>query len=206
MRRIQSLFLILCMLSACFNLFAQEDAEIGEETPPEADSVWITDPYGRGDRTFTIQVGALFPTYFTGSGIENRHGLSIMGGTGALSFNYFLTPHIFAGAELAGMFTGTRGGNMLYIIPFGGRIGYQFVIRRFEIPVSLMAGAAYERYLGKGYLGPILKPGFSVFWRYNPDWSFGLNTMWWFIPQWPKNGNNAIGNFLELTFSVRHHF
>jgi hypothetical protein len=139
------------------------------------------------------------------SGIENnQHGLSV-GGFGSLAFNYFVTPKVFLGGELSGMFSATRGGNMLYLIPFGFRVGYQFLYRRFEFPVSLMIGAASQRYLEKGYFGPILKPGASVFWRYNPEWSFGLNSVWWFVPQWPRNGNNSFGNFLELTLSARYH-
>jgi hypothetical protein len=69
-----------------------------------------------------------------------------------------------------------------------------------------MVGLAPQRYLEKGYFGLILKPGASIFWRFNPEWSFGFNTFWWFVPQWPKNGNNSIGNFVELTLSARYHF
>ena len=104
------------------------------------------------------------------------------------------------------MFSSTRGGNMVYIIPFGAKVGYQFVFRRFEFPLSLFVGAAPQKYLEKGYFGLVMKPGASVYWRYNPEWSFGLNGVWWFVPQWPKNGYDVYGNFLELTLSARYHF
>jgi len=110
------------------------------------------------------------------------------------------------GAELGGMFASTRAGNMLYIVPFGARFGYQFVIKRFEFPLSVMIGAAPQKYLSNGYIGLVVKPGASVFWRFNPDWSFGLNGVWWFVPEWPKNGYNVNGNFMELTMSARYHF
>ena len=201
MQRAWSLFLILFLLSFGQSLYAQEE----EEDPPESDWIDIvTAPYAQGDRCFLVSLGIIIPLYF--SGIEdNQHGLSV-GGFGSLSFNYFLTSNIFLGAEISGMFSGTRAGNMLYIIPFGARIGYQFYYRRFEVPVSLMIGGASQRYLEKSYFGPILKPGVSAFWRYNPDWSFGMNAVAWVVPQWPKNGNNSIGNFLELTLSARYHF
>jgi len=201
MQRAWSLFLILFLLSFGQSLYAQEE----EEDPPESDWIDIvTAPYAQGDRSFLVSLGIIIPLYF--SGIEdNQHGLSV-GGFGSLSFNYFLTSNIFLGAEISGMFSGTRAGNMLYIIPFGARIGYQFYYRRFEVPVSLMIGGASQRYLEKSYFGPILKPGVSAFWRYNPDWSFGMNAVAWVVPQWPKNGNNSIGNFLELTLSARYHF
>jgi hypothetical protein len=99
---------------------------------------------------------------------------------------------------------------MLYMIPFGLRVGYQFVVNRFEFPLSLMVGAAPQRKLEEGYFGPILKPGASAFWRFNADWSFGLNAAWWFVPQWPKPESgvrhSVYGNFLELTLSARYHF
>ena len=202
-QRACSLFFMIILLLWGQNLFAQE------ETPPEdeSDPAWneaITSPYDFGDRTFVISLGVLFPTFFGGAVENNQHGLGL-GGTGSLAFNYFLSSNVFIGAELAGSFSGTRGGNMLYIVPFGVRAGYQFVLNRFEFPVSLMVGGAAQSYIGQGFFGPILKPSASAFWRFNPDWSFGLNGAWWFIPQWPRNGHNVYGNFIELTLSARFH-
>lgn len=203
MQKIPFLGFILFLLFLGQSLFAQD---------PEDDfpsSIWgdiAASPYAAGDRNFVITMGVLFPTLFLGNYIENNdHGLRL-GGTGSLSFNYFLTPNIFVGGELAGSFIGTRGRNMLYIVPFGARIGYQLVINRLEFPVSLMIGGASQRYLGRGFFGPIVKPSASAFWRLNPDWSFGINGAWWFVPQWPRNRHDVYGNFFELTFSARYHF
>ena len=207
MSRTWSLILLLLLFFTGY-LLAQEEPPSDErpESPP-IDSEWIdyqTTVYTRGDKTFTITLGLIIPTYFSGIA-EEGHGLSL-GGTGCLAFSYFLSPHIYFGGELSGMFAGTRGGNMLYIIPFGLRIGYQFILGRFEFPVSFMIGAAPQKYLEEGYFGLILKPGASAFFRFNPEWSFGLNAIWWFLPQWPKNGQDAYGNFLEVTLSARYHF
>ena len=213
MPKARPLFLVFFLLFFGIGLFAQED-DPPEEQPivPPMESEWIeinTSPYSRGDKTFVISLGILFPTFFTGIDEDMGHGLSL-GGTGTLAFNYFLTSHFFLGGELSGMFAGTRGKNMLYIVPFGIRVGYQFVFRRFEFPISLMFGAAPQRYLEDGYFWIILKPSVSAYWRFNPDWSFGLNGVWWFVPQWPKHQDgvkyNAIGNFMELTLSARYHF
>jgi hypothetical protein len=188
-------------------LFAQE-SDAPEDEPVESlpeeewDEIMIAE-YSPGDRNFTVSMGAIIPIFF--AGIEsNQHGLSV-GAFGSLVFNFFITPRIFVGGELSGMFSGTRGGNMLYIVPFGVRVGYQFSYRRFEFPVSLMIGGAAQKYMEKGYFGPIAKPGASIYWRYNPEWSFGVNGVWWFVPQWPKNAHNSLGNFLELTLSARYH-
>ena len=207
MQRTLSLLLLLFLFFCGTSLFAQDSTE---EDPDDSytETEWIDidyAPYSPGDRTFNISMGLIFPVYFTG--IEkNQHGLSL-GGFGALGVNYFLTSNIFIGGELSGMFSGTRGGNMLYMIPFGAKFGYQFYFKRFEFPVSVMLGCATQQYLGnKSYFGFIVKPGASVFWRYNPEWSFGANAVYWLVPQWPKNGNDVIGNFAELTLSARYHF
>jgi len=203
-------FLILFLLFSVPGLFAQEEQDPPE--PPPFEIEWFDDAtlYTRGDRTFTISLGMIFPTYFGGAVENNRHNLS-PGGTGSLAFNFFLSPHIFIGGELAGMFAATRGRNMLYIIPFGLRLGYQFVFRRFEFPISVMVGGAPQMYLEDRYFGLIVKPGVAAFWRFNQDWSFGLNATWWFLPQWPRTQHGvshdpAFANFFVATLSARYHF
>jgi hypothetical protein len=204
-----SIFLILFLVLQ-INVFAQEEEE-PEDEPPYIDSEWSDyEPsvYGPGDKTFSMTLGIIFPLFFSGDVVgDSKIGLNL-GGTGTLAFNYFLTSNIFIGGELSGMFAGTRGKNMLFIIPFGLRIGYQFVFNRFEFPLSLMVGAANQIHSDNRYFGFILKPGASVFWRFNPDWSFGLNGVWWIIPQRPKDEYeaNSTGNLMELTLSARYHF
>ena len=177
----------------------EEDEENYEEYNPSLYSKW--------DKTFSINAGAVFPIYFSGGGIKNNdHGIKKAGGTGALAFSIFLTPRIFIGGEINGLFIGTRGGSMLYVIPMGLRVGYQFVIRRFEIPISFMIGGAPQIYLEENLFGLFMKAGAALYWRFNPDWSFGLNTNWWIVPQIPKSGGTVIGNFFELTLSARYHF
>jgi hypothetical protein len=68
-----------------------------------------------------------------------------------------------------------------------------------------MIGIAPQTYLKENYLGLFLKPQASAFWRLNPDWYFGLNTGWWWVPEWPADGKDRYGNFFELTLSARYH-
>jgi len=207
MRRTWSILFILFLFFCGLSLYAQGGA-YQEEDPddpfPETgfDEI-MTAEYSPGDKNFTVSAGVVIPLFFTGID-NNQHGISV-GGVGSLAFNYFVTQRFFVGGEISGMFASTRGGNMLYIVPLGFRMGYQFSYQRFEFPVSLMIGIAPEQYLEKDYLGPIFKPSFSAFWRYSPDWSFGVNGAWWLVPQWPENGNNSFGNFFELTLSARYH-
>jgi hypothetical protein len=211
MQRICILLLILTLAGVPL-LWSQED---GDEDPggsppaPPIESDWdafTPDLYARGDKTFVISLGILIPTAFTGSGMDgDAHNIKL-GGTGSLAFNYFLGAHLFVGGELGGMFAATLGENMLFIVPFGAHVGYQFVAGRFEFPLAIMIGASPAKYLDQGYFGLIIKPEASAFFRFNSDWSFGLNTNWWMVPQWPKNGENVFGNFLEITLSARYHF
>ena len=185
------------------------------EAPPPIISEWIFDndnAYRRGDRTFLITFGFMFPTVFGGAVENNNHNMKT-GGSGTLAFNQFLTSNIFVGGELSGMFASTVGKNTYTVLPaYGLKLGYQFVLWRFEFPLSFFVGAGHQRRrpLEDAYYGPIFKPSASVFWRFNQEWSFGLNTVWWLIPQWPaeREGfkHNVYGNFLELTLSARFHF
>ena len=200
---------LLILLFIFSPMFAQENPGEGSP-PPESD--WFDQEYhiySRGDNAFNISIGVIFPTIFSGADGRLDMGLSL-GGVGSLAYDYHLFPNLFVGAEANVMFAFTRGGNSLFIIPFGARIGYQFVYRNLEFPISLMAGFAPQLYNGENYFGLFLKPRASFFWRFNPDWSFGLNTAWWFVPQWARDSNrvsqNVYGNFLELTLAARYHF
>jgi hypothetical protein len=211
--KIRVLLFIGIFTALLFPLVAQEEDnedEGGEDIPIESDwSILTPDLYARGDQTFTITLGVLFPTVFSGDGelVGDLHDKIKIGGTGSLSYNYFLSPHLFVGGEVGGMFAGTLGKNMVFVIPMGVRVGYQFVLGRFEIPLALMVGGAPQKYLDEGYFGFFMKPSASVFFRFNTDWSFGLNNAWWWVPQWTsKSVENVHANFYELTLSARYHF
>ncbi|MDR1908674.1 MAG: hypothetical protein LBQ35_02035 [Spirochaetaceae bacterium] len=197
----------LLLLAAPFLLAAQEQSP--GEIPVEPD--WIEEDLGlyvRGDKIFSMSLGVLFPTLFLNERGGGYTGNINLGGTGSLGFFYFFTGHWFLGGEVQGMFASTLGENMLYIIPIGVRGGYQFYLGPFEFPLSLMIGMAPMTHLATNYLGLFLKPEVSAFWRFNSSWSFGVNTGWWFVPQWPKGqpARDRYANFLELTLSARYHF
>jgi hypothetical protein len=216
LRRGLSFLVIPFLFMSVFPGFAQEEGGGDTERPP-IESDWGAarfDLYAAGDKTFTIAIGVSLPMLFLNNRGESYAtsypvGNINIGGTGSLSFNYFLSSHLFLGGELQFMFAGTLGGNMLYLVPMGARVGWQFIAGRFEFPLSFMAGIAPQSHGGNaGYFGLILKPQGAAFWRFNSEWSFGLNAGWWFIPQWPKAGPeyNRYGNFVELTLAARYHF
>ncbi|QQO11381.1 hypothetical protein JFL75_11325 [Breznakiella homolactica] len=210
MRRAASLFLTLLFLATTLPVFAQESDSPGSDDdsgPLESDwSVVQTPMYNRGDQIFGISLGIILPLFFVGDSGTLDNNVSL-GGTGTLSYDYFFSSRFAVGGEISGMFSSTLGENMLYIVPIGIRATYQFTLYSFEFPLTLAAGVAPQKYLDRGYFGMYIKPSAGVFWRFNSDWSFGLNTTWWYVPQWTSNKEeNVHGNFLTITVGARYHF
>jgi hypothetical protein len=205
------LFLAALSVVLLFPLAAQDS---GEDEDPGADSPelpiesdWpevMPDLYSRGDKIFALSAGFILPMVFVHENGGVKDGNIGLGGSGSLAYAYFFDSHLFLGGELGGMFAPTKAENALFIVPMGLRLGYQFILGRFEFPLSLLVGFAPQTYLEKNYFGFFVKPLASAFWRFNPDWSFGLNAAWWWVPQWGER--TVHGNFLELTLSARYHF
>ncbi|GHU46690.1 hypothetical protein FACS1894200_00760 [Spirochaetia bacterium] len=204
--------LFVLLIGVVCPVLGQEEWDEDEEPPPTEESPqvdwddYMSTFYAPGDQTFFINLGITIPTVFYGKEGKLDHNLTL-GGTGFLAYQYYNTAHVFIGGEIGGMFCGTKAGNMLFMVPMGLRLGYQFVVGRFEFPVSLLGGAIFQKYLEKNFFGLFVKPMASVFYRFSPDWSFGLNAAWWFVPEWTGNKDeNVYGNFLELTLSAAYHF
>jgi hypothetical protein len=206
MQKAKSFLLLLFILGVVFPLAAQEEEDPETEIPEIIWDTYVPDRYRAGDKHLNISLGTIFPTFFVGTNIvDNKHNINIVGGMGSLAFSYFFTPNWFFGGELRGMFAPTGGKNMLFIVTIGPYIGYQFTAGRFEFPIRLMTGIAPQTYAGNEYLGWVINPGASIFYRFNPEWSFGLNFQWWMLPQWPKNNKDVFANFLETSLSIRYH-
>ncbi|GHV61163.1 hypothetical protein AGMMS49587_04580 [Spirochaetia bacterium] len=214
MQRAWAFLCILFLAVWTVPIHAQEEGEepdYNEDIPIESDwGGYAPGLYSRGDQIFMMSAGVTIPMVFRG---KSRNvlfagvGQIKVGGTGSLSYSYFLNSHIFVGAEIQGMFASTRGKDMLYVVPITARVGYQFVIKRFEFPLALGLGFAPQKLLDFNYAGFFLKSTASAFFRFNADWSFGLNTAWWWIPQTPKDRSKSVyGNFFEATLSARYHF
>lgn len=195
-----------------------EDGEaINSGTPLQSD--WTGEQYSlyaRGDRIFAITLGTLFPLFFSDSNYDKLpNKLSPVGGTGSLSFFYFVTPHVFVGAEVQGSFSQTIGENFLFLVPINARAGYQFILKRFEFPLSFGVGGVTHNYRGRDLYGFFAKGEAAAFFRFNSDWSFGLNGAFWWCPEWGTQNpdtkvktpeSDAYGHFFELTVSARYHF
>jgi len=210
------LFLFIIFSGVSFSIFAQgyDDDNSSDDIIFETDwDGYFPELYSRGDQTFSISLGVIFPLFFLNNGSMMDHNFSPpVGGTGSLAYTHFLSPNFFLGGEIGIMFNSTLGNNTVFFIPIGLRTGWQFIFKRLEIPLTITAGVVPQTYLDYEYAGFFLRGGISFFYRFSPEWSFGLNSDWNWFPQWPKEkgerirSKNVDSNILGLTISGRYHF
>jgi hypothetical protein len=204
MQKVGTILLIL-LLALPVLLFAQED------TDPDVEPDWgdyTNALYSKGDQTFMVSLGVVFPTIWLNDGNVISHNITPpVGGTGTLALNYYLSSLFFIGGEIGGMFFTTLDNSNLYTISLGIRGGIQFNVWKIEIPISLSVGMSWQTYLNTGYYGFYLKGGLAAYFRATNDWSFGLSSNWIWLPEWTNESRKNIdGNFVDLTLSARYHF
>ncbi|MDR2553456.1 MAG: hypothetical protein LBD31_09890 [Treponema sp.] len=218
--RLLRFWLVLIFLAgpAAFSLPAQEspDQEESEDegrVPIESDWSGVSTLYSRGDQIFSIGLGLAKALFYADQEKGYLESNMNLGGMGALGYSSFLGPHLFWGLELGGMFASTLGENMYYIVPMGFRIGTQFVYRSFEFPLSFMVGMAPQSHQKISYLGLFAKPSAGIFFRFHSEWSLGLSSSFWWVPQWTRKEReehsgfvNVHGFFLEFSLGIRYHF
>jgi hypothetical protein len=192
-----------------------EDPNYREGIPIESDwDGYVAELYSRGDQTIIISLGVNLPVFFIKNGEKIPHHIDPpVGGTLTLGYNYFFGAHYFLGGGVSFYFDHTVGQNTVFFIPIGLRTGWQFVLRRFEFPLDVTGGVIFHRYLNYSYTGFFLKAGASAYFRFSPDWSFGLSTDWSWFPQRPENekgqkdpGKNIDAHITCITLSARYHF
>jgi hypothetical protein len=198
--------IILLLLVGLSPLFAQEDSD-----DPSVEIDWddyVSDLYTRGDQTFILSLGVALPVVFLNNGDVIDHKFTPpVGGTGSLSYNYYFSSNLFAGAEIRGMFLFTISGGTFFSPQVGVRAGYQFNVWRLEFPLALSLGLAWHTYLSQAYCGLYIMGSAAAFFRVNPEWSFGLTINWGWLPEWPENkAENVDGNILDIMISARYHF
>lgn len=190
------------------SVMAQEDGTL--PTSPEEGAVVET--YSLGDQLLTINLGLFTPLFFASAEAGVQGANLTIGAVGSLRWSSYLNNNFSVGGEVGGSFSFTPNGRALYILPITARGTYYFRSYPWEFPLSLQAGMSISRLEEQTKIDPILKPGASVYWNYNADWAFGLNAVYWWIPQiytgnsGPPASDTRFGNFLELTLSALYHF
>jgi hypothetical protein len=207
--RIPTLIAILALLLCpVAGLVAQQepDSPPEDEQEPEPDFV---PTYTLGDQTLVINMGLFIPLFFGGGPDGVAPTNLTLGGVGSLQWNSYLNNNMTLGGELGGEFSFTPNRRALFMVPLTVRYSYILRAYPFEFPLFIGAGVNFSRLEEQIKVDPIVKPGASVVWNMNPDWAFGLNVAYWFVPQWYRGGladDSRYGNFLETTLSAIYHF
>ena len=128
-----------------------------------------------------------------------------VGGSGTLGYMLFLNSNFALGGDASFAYMTTLGKNIFTCIPLMVKAMYQFTFHKFEFPITLGIGGAFENYLGDSYFGLIIKPELGAFYRHSPDWSFGENIGWNMMPQWTKD-SSYFGVIMDIGVTARYHF
>lgn len=171
------------------------------------------DIYSLGDQIFSINAGTILPLFIFGSDIETVGGFSklTVGASGSLRWGAFINNEMTLGVDLGGMFAFTKLERVLIMLPVSGMYTYAIRFYPFEVILQAGLGVNFTKMEDDLYIGPILKPGASFYWNYSGEWSFGLQTEYWFVPEIYFGTNvpvehTAFGNFLGITLTVLYHF
>ncbi len=204
--KVVAMLLTLMLLAVGGVVTAQEGG--GGDQQPEGQAAPIS-VYSLGSQTISISAGVLIPLFYqTFQGqVVGTTNLSL-GGMGSLQYGLHLDNHWLLGLEVGGSFNHSIRDNFLYMVPISLKGEYIFHLFPFEFPVYLGAGMAILKYRDQAHINLILKPGFSTVWKYNTEWGFGLNLVYWWVPQpWPKDpAKSRMGNFLELSLTAQYNF
>jgi hypothetical protein len=175
-----------------------------EEEKPAPVSV-----YSMGQQSFALSLGLFIPLFFMDfdGAIPDSTNLKL-GGFGSLQWGIHLNNHWLVGAELGGIFSKSLQENFMYMLAITAKGMYIFHAFPFEFPVFLGAGMDIIKYGAQSHLDFILKPGFATIWKYNVNWGFGLNVIYWWVPQpWPAEPSKGLmGNFLEVSLTAQYSF
>ncbi|MFP4385323.1 MAG: TP0733 family outer membrane beta-barrel protein [Spirochaetia bacterium] len=203
MRR--SIITVLLLACICFTIQSQSENE------NENEDEMIIETYSLGDQVLTINLGPIIPLFFQALDGSVEPTNLTLGGGGSIHWGSFVNNRWTIGLEAGGMFAFSPNNRTLFMLPVTGKLSYYLRSFPFEIPLSLGIGMNMTRLSGNFHVEPIVKPAVSVFWKYNAEWSFGANFVYWWIPQIylinpPPKDHSRFGNFLEVTLSALYHF
>lgn len=165
----------------------------------------------KGDQYIRISLAPTFPMNFPDFPslfVRNAHQLGI-GGLGTLGYHYFILKDMAVGFDVGFGFNVTIGSHVFNYVPVVGTFTYQPCFGKFEIPLTIGVGFAWETYANKNYFpGLFVKPEIGLHYRLDPSWSVGGEVSYVFMPQFLAlyGGENAFGHFMNLAISARYYF
>lgn len=192
------LALLLAASLCAFPLFAQSDSEDGEDDG----QTFTYSTVRAGDHYLQISLVPSFPLNFKGQ--------MYIGGAAQIGYRYFFTSWLAVGGDIMVGYHPTLGSNIFNFWPVTAAVTFQPSVWRFEFPISLGVGVAFETYQSRKYFpGLVVRPELGVFFRPFESWSFGAGASFMWLPQWYAGENsryNFDGLFMTASLSVRYHF
>ncbi len=170
------------------------------------------DQNGQGDQFIKFDISGCFPilsddensTLFHGgsSGTKLKPGFSF-----DLGYYRFLTKKFAVGGEVSFSSNWSIGDKLLTVIPFTGGVLFQPSVGKFEFPMILNIGIAYESWANFRYFpGLAVKAEAGAYFRINDSWSVGLSSNYMWVPQWTKDYPPVNGMFVTANLGGRFHF
>lgn len=191
MKRFFSLIVILCLCTSF--IFADDEGD-------EYDDGYEYEQNGEGDRFFKFNVMADFPLNFDGQ--------VYTGIAASIGVYRFFNSKLAVGGDLVIGYNVTVGEKSLITVPITFGVLYQPYIGKFEFPIMLNIGLATTTCNGMTYFPSFAgKAELGAFFRFSESWSFGVDSITYWIPQWFSDSEkNDNGFFTTAGISARYHF
>ena len=193
--------IIILIFSLCLVLasVAKEESIVG-----------LTD-HELGDQTISINAGLFVPLPFLEFDGTTHPSNQTLGVAGALQWNAYLNSLFRIGLEVGGSITFGPDTTTFLMMPITVKGTYLLTYDRFEFPLFLGLGGNIVKYgSGESFydVALVVKPGFSAYYRYNSNLSFGLNVIYWWNVELPATDYDAalMGNSIEISPSLFYHF
>ena len=204
---ILSVAVFLCLSAS--NAFAQESQDVQDQHEKQ-DIVQFDDfPMNMaGDQFIRLSLAGNFPLSF---GHPFTDGKLRTGGMFSLGYHYFVMKDLAVGLDAGFGFHVTIGSNLFHYIPILASVTYQPCFGKFELPLSVGIGFAWETYAGNTYWpGLVIKPEAGLHYRITNSWSVGMEAAYMFMPQFAKlygtGEKNIMGQFLSVQLVARFYF
>jgi hypothetical protein len=193
----------LLLLHLSIGLAVAQD-EQPEEAPPEEPFT----VYSLGQQTLSISAGLFIPLFFQSFDWEYADTNLKLGAAGSLQWGIHLSNNWMSGIEVGGMLSKDINDASFFMLPITAKAGYIIHFFPFEFPIFVGTGLNIVKLEDDLNLTWIIKPGFSSIWKYNINWGFGLNVVYWWVPQFRRDDPNTgrMGNFLEVTLTAKYNF
>lgn len=196
MKRFISLLMAFCLCSTAIFADVDDDYDDGNDY----DDGYIYEQNGAGDKFLKIDLLGNFPLNF---------GKQLYPGAGAaVGYYSFISSNIAVGGEVDITYNLSLGLKPLIIVPITFGAIYQPYVGKFEFPLMAEIGVATLNSQNLNYFPAFTaKLGAGAYYRFIEGWSAGLNTNFYWIPQWCKDSkNNDNGLFATAAIGVRYHF